>query len=106
MQNWPSLTAAVPVPGDVNDVVHGMYLPPSNALFLRRSCPESAGTCTPGEPFVGAAFQSIIDGSTAAAAGGVAAGAAAGAVAGVAAGAVDCAAGVVQAASASAAKRN
>ncbi len=53
----------------------------------------------PGEPLVGAAFQSIIDGADAAAGAG-AAGAAAGAVAAVAGGGVDCAAGALHAAEA------
>src|SRR6185312_14184925 len=84
-QNWPSLTAAFPSPGVVNDVVHGMYLPPSKVLFLSRSCPDSAGTCRPGEPLVGAAFQSIIDGG-----GGAAGAATGGGWAAVAGGGVAC----------------
>src|SRR6185312_7620652 len=87
-QNWPSLTAAFPSPGVVNDVVQGMYLPPSNVLFLSRSCPDSAGTCSPGEPLVGAAFQSIIEGE-----GGTAGAATGGGWAAVAGGGVACAAG-------------
>src|SRR5436190_1515826 len=58
MQNWPSLTKPLPAPGDVNDVVHGMYLPPSKSVLLRSSLPDSLGASTPAEPLVGGAFQS------------------------------------------------
>src|SRR5215831_11537938 len=58
MQNWPSLTKPLPAPGAVNDVVHGMYLPPSKVVLPSSSLPDSFGTSTPGDPFVGAAFQS------------------------------------------------
>src|SRR5580692_1520206 len=73
-QSWPSLTEAAPIAGALNEVFQGMDLPPSKLLFFSRSFPESFGTLTPGEPLVGAAFQS----ETAAAVG--AAGGAAGAV--------------------------
>src|SRR3954463_15392505 len=58
MQNWPSLTKPLPAPGDVNDVVHGMYLPPSKSVLRRSSLPDSFGASTPAEPLVGGAFQS------------------------------------------------
>src|SRR5580765_8011406 len=58
MQNWPSLTKPLPAPGEVNDVVHGMYLPPSKVVLLSSSWPDSLGASTPADPFVGAAFQS------------------------------------------------
>src|SRR5262252_1632177 len=57
-QNWPSLTKPLPAPGAVNDVVHGMYLPPSKVVLLSSSLPDSFGASTPGEPLVGCAFQS------------------------------------------------
>src|SRR5215831_21225222 len=81
MQNWPSLTKPLPAPGAVNDVVHGMYLPPSKVVLPSSSLPDSFGTSTPGDPFVGAAFQSAAAlagpgaGAGAAAAGGAPAGA-------------------------------
>src|SRR5262252_966507 len=57
-QNWPSLTKPMPAPGAVNDVVQGMYLPPSKVVLPSSSWPDSGGTSTPGEPLVGCAFQS------------------------------------------------
>src|SRR4051794_22000923 len=72
MQNWPSLIIPFPVPGVVNDVVQGMYLPPSKVVLLSSSCPLSLGASTPGEPLVGAAFQSGAEPTAGAAAGGAA----------------------------------
>ncbi len=75
------MTDAVPVAGALNEVFQGMYLPPSKVLFLMRSFPVSLGALTPGEPLVGAAFQSdTADPGAGAAAGapGLGAGAAAG----------------------------
>ena len=66
------------VSGALNEVFQGMYLPPSKLLFLSRSTPDSFGTLTPGEPLVGAAFQSETIGAAGAA------GAAGGGVAGAA----------------------
>src|SRR6478609_10963845 len=89
MQNRPSLMIPLPVPGVVKDVVQGMYLPPSNVVLLSSSWPVSLGASTPGEPLVGAAFQSAADptaGAVAGAAGG--GGAVAAAPAGGVAGAV------------------
>src|SRR5512142_2403156 len=62
-----------------------MYLPPSKVLFLIRSFPVSLGALTPGEPLVGAAFQSETGAGAAAGAaapGAVPAAAAGGGVAG------------------------
>src|SRR3954470_6940012 len=58
-----------PSPGTVNDVVHGMYLPPSKLTFLMRSWPDSFGTSMPGDPLAGGAFQSDAALTTAGAAG-------------------------------------
>src|SRR5215831_4508682 len=81
-QNWPSLTKPLPAPGAVNDVVHGMYLPPSKVVLLSSSLPDSFGTSTPGEPLVGCAFQSGALPTTAEPGGGAAGGGVAGAVGG------------------------
>src|SRR3954447_20182422 len=85
-QNWPSLTKPLPAPGDVNDVVHGMYLPPSKSVLWRSSLPDSFGASTPTEPFVGGAFQSA-DVATTPEPGGASTGAAAAGTVGAAAGA-------------------
>src|SRR6516162_10412585 len=94
MQNCPSLTMPLPFPGVVNEVVQGMYLPPSNVVLPSSSCPDSFGTSTPGDPLVGGAFQSAaaLAGPGAGAAGAAAAGGAAvgaGAAAAVVDGGVD-----------------
>src|SRR3954465_13369749 len=83
MQNWPSLTEAVPLAGALNEVFQGRYLPPSKLLFFNRSLPDSFGTLTPGEPLVGAAFQSETGGAAGTAVGPGAAAGAVGAAAGV-----------------------
>src|SRR5450432_1212314 len=64
-QNCPASTEARPLPGTVNDVVQGTYLPLAKSTFGRRSWPESLGTSRPGEPFVGAAVQSAASRTTA-----------------------------------------
>src|SRR4051812_14099273 len=87
MQNWPSFTEALPLAGALNEVFQGRYLPPSKLLFFSRSLPDSFGTLTPGEPLVGAAFQSETGGAAGAAGvAGPGVGGGAGCVAGVAAG--------------------
>src|SRR3954469_20253104 len=58
VQNCPSFRNERPLPGAVNEFVHGMYLPPSKLTFLMRSLPVSFGVSIPGDPFVGAAVQS------------------------------------------------
>src|SRR2546421_329591 len=58
VQNCPSLRNERPLPGAVNEFVHGMYLPPSKLTFLMRLLPVSFGGSMPGDPFVGAAVQS------------------------------------------------
>src|SRR4051795_9704668 len=69
MQKRPSLIIPLPVPGVVNDVVQGMYFPPSKLVLFRSSWPVSLGASTPGEPLVGGAFQSGAEPTTGAAAG-------------------------------------
>src|SRR5262252_4809634 len=83
-QNWPSLTKPLPAPGAVNDVVHGMYLPPSKVVLLSSSLPDSFGASTPGEPLVGVAFQSGALPTSAEPGGAAAGGGVAGAVGGAA----------------------
>ncbi len=58
----------------MNDVVHGTYLLPSKSVLSSSSLPESFGTSTPGEPLVGAAFQSAATLTTAGTAGAAEAG--------------------------------
>src|SRR3982750_4214937 len=86
MQNWPSLTKPLPAPGAVNDVVHGMYLPPSKSVLWSSSLPDSFGASTPPEPLVGGAFQSG-DAATTPDPGGASIGAAGAGTVGAAAGA-------------------
>src|SRR5215471_5984860 len=59
VQYCPSLMNERPVPGALNEFIQGMDFPPSKLTFLMRSCPDSFGTSMPGDPFVGAAFQSF-----------------------------------------------
>src|SRR6187551_3610417 len=71
MQNWPSLRKDLPSPGGVNNVVHGRYVFAPKSVLPSSSLPDSLGTSTPGEPLVGAAFQSAAVPTSAAAAGGI-----------------------------------
>src|ERR1043166_8467192 len=47
-----------PVAGTENELIQGSALPSLKSALAIRLCPESAGTCIPGDPSVAGALQS------------------------------------------------